>query len=108
MQPTVTFASNHLRSSIARATTCCLQCLILFVSVGQAEVNDFDVVFVVQQQILRLQIPVADLDLMNVLNTRYDLLEELAALLLLQAFPLHYIVEELTTACILHDQEQLF
>ena len=49
----------------------------------------------------------ADFNLVYVFDPRDYLLEKLAPFLLLQAFPLHYIVEELTTPSIFHDQEQL-
>lgn len=50
----------------------------------------------------------ADFNLMYVFDARDYLLEKLASFLFLQAFPLDYIVEELTTTSIFHDQEQLF
>ena len=49
----------------------------------------------------------ADFDLMDVFDTRDYLLEKLAPFLLLQAFPLNDIVEELAAPSIFHDQEQL-
>ena len=45
--------------------------------------------------------------LMQVLYTADDLLEELACFLLIKLRLLDYVVEELSTADILHDEEQL-
>jgi len=49
---------NHLRSSIARRAASSLQQLIILVGVAEAKVNDFDILAIIQQQVLRLQIPV--------------------------------------------------
>ena len=49
----------------------------------------------------------ANATLVNVLNTRDDLLEELAGLLFLQLFAFNDVLKELATQRILHDQKQL-
>ena len=103
----VPLSSNHFWSCIARTSTCCLQSLSFLIGVGEAEVDNFDVIFVIQEQILGFEISMADFNLVYVFNPRDYLLEKLAAFLLLKAFPLHNIVEELTAPSIFHDQEQL-
>jgi hypothetical protein len=50
---------------------------------------------------------VTDAHAMYVLDPRYYLLKELAALLLLQPFSFHDVVEELAAVRVLHDQKQL-
>ena len=49
----------------------------------------------------------ADSNFMDVLNTRNDLLEKLAGVLLLESFSLHNVVEKLASTGKFHDQEQL-
>lgn len=49
----------------------------------------------------------ADLDLVQVLNTSKDLMEEAASLRVLQTSLFDNVVEEFATRCILHDQEKL-
>ena len=79
----VPLSSNHFWSSIARTPTCCLQSLSILIGVGEAEVDYFDVIFVVQQQILWFEIAMADFNLVYVFDPRDYLLEKLAAFLLL-------------------------
>ena len=49
----------------------------------------------------------ANATLVNVLNTRDDLLEELAGLLFLQLFAFNDVLKEFATRRILHNQKQL-
>jgi hypothetical protein len=49
----------------------------------------------------------ANATLVNVLNTRDDLLEELAGLLFLQLFAFNDVLKEFATQRILHDQKKL-
>lgn len=93
---------NHFWSSVARAATSCLQQLPMTVGVAQAEVDYFDVLIMIKQQVLRFQVPVNDVELMYVLDASDYLLEELACLLLLEARVRYYIVEELPATRILH------
>ena len=49
----------------------------------------------------------ADFDLVDVFNTRNNLLEEAASFIFLQALSLDNIVKTFTTTSILHDEEEL-
>lgn len=89
----VTFAGNHLRSSIAWTTTCCFQRISLVIHVGETEVNDLNIVLVIEEQVLRLQVSVANANFMDVFNARYNLLEKPACLIFLESFPFHNIIE---------------
>ena len=65
----IMLASDHLRCGVARATTCCLQGLPGAISIGQTKVDYFDVVVVIHEQVLWLQITMADTKLVKILNT---------------------------------------
>jgi hypothetical protein len=49
----------------------------------------------------------ADAYLVDVLDPRYNLLKELAGFVLLKPFSFHDVIEQLSSAGILHDQKQL-
>ena len=61
----------------------------------------------IQQKIVRFQITMTDLNLMNVLDTRYNLLSKTACFLFSKSLSLDDVVEQLTTTGILHDEEEL-
>ena len=103
----VPFSCNHLRGSVARRSACCLQSLIFVIHVRETEVYNLDIVLVVEQEVLRLEISVANFDLVNILDARYYLLEEPARFVLLKPLPLDDVVEEFTSTRVLHDEEQL-
>ena len=62
---------------------------------------------VVNKQVLRLEIPVTNTQLVNVFDARYELLEVLACLMLVQSLILHDHVEELATLYKLHDEIEI-
>ena len=45
---------------------------------------------------------------MEVLNSTYDLLEEFASFFLFELLLLHYVIKELSSTYIFHDEEELF
>jgi len=61
----------------------------------------------IQQDIFGFEVPVDDPDLVDVLDPRDYLLVVLARLLLLQAFRLADLLEQLVPAAILHYQKQV-
>lgn len=83
VESVVTLAGNHLRRCVAWGAAGRFQRLAVAVHVGEAEVDYLDVVLVVEQEVLRLQVPVTDFDFMDVLDAADDLLNELAGLFLL-------------------------
>ena len=62
---------------------------------------------VVEQQILRFQIPMHNIQRVNILNSGHDLLKELAGFLLGYTRLLDDVVEEFATAGKFHDQVEL-
>lgn len=58
----------YLWSGIAWGTACSFKKLIVFIHIAKAEIDDFESLIEVQEEILRLQVPVADPALMYVLN----------------------------------------
>ena len=93
VQTVVTFTSNHLWSSITWTTTCSFQSIAIIIHVWEAKVNYLDVVLVVEQKIFWLQISVTNANFMDILNTRYYLLEKPTCFILLQPFSLNDVVE---------------
>ena len=61
----------------------------------------------VEEQVLGLEIAMHNVEFVQVLNTSYDLVQELAGLRLFDPLVLHNVVKELSAAGILHDQVQL-
>jgi len=61
----------------------------------------------VKEQVFGLKISVANTNLVNIVDTGNYLLHKAASLVFLQAFALDNVVEEFSTACVLHDEEQL-
>lgn len=103
----IALSSNHLWCCIARRATRSLQRLTLFVHVRETEVNQLNVVSVVEKQVFRLKVPMTHPYLVDVLNARDYLLEELAGLLFLESLTLHYVIKQLSATGVLHDEEQL-
>ena len=106
-QSVVPLASDHLRSCVTGRPTGRFQLLPFCIGIRQAKVHDLDVVFVVEQQVLWLEIAVANSALVNVLHAADNLLEKSARLGLLESLALDDVFEELTTRCVLHNQKQL-
>jgi len=103
----ITLAGYHLRCRVAGTATGRLEHLALLVHVGQAEVDNLYVVLIVQQQVLRFQIAVADPNFVDVLHAGDYLLSEATGLFLGETFAFDDVVEKFTAACVLHDEEQL-
>ena len=103
----ISLTSNHLRCCIAGTTTGSFEHLAFLVHVGQAEINNFDIVLIIKEQVLWFQITMTDLDLMYVLNSRNNLLGESASLLFSKSLSLDDVVEQFSTTGVLHYQEEL-
>lgn len=95
---------THLRSGVAGASARCLECCAWLVEVAQAEIDNLQRLVVVDEQVLGLEVPVADSELVDVVDARNELLEVLACLLFLQFLVLHNEVEQLAALHELHDQ----
>ena len=63
-------ARDHLGRSVARGPAGRFEPFARLVLVGQSEVHDLDVALVVEKQVLRLQVPVHDPVLVDVLHSR--------------------------------------
>lgn len=98
---------TYLWGGVARAAARCLQRVSRLVQVAESEVHDLQRPIVVDQQVLRLEVPVADAELVDVVDARDELLEVLAGLLFLQPLVLHDLVEELAAFHELHHQVQV-
>lgn len=77
------------------------------VGVAQAEIYDLDVFVVVEEEVLRLEVSVDDVQLVDIFYASVDLLEKLACLVFLEPSVRHNVVKELSAARVLHDQVEL-
>lgn len=80
----VALALYHFGGSVARAAACSFEALAVLVEVAQAKIDYFYVVVVVQQQILGLQVPVDDAQLVDVFYAGNELLVHFRCLLFLE------------------------
>ena len=64
----ILLSSYHFRCSIARRATSCLQRGASFIHVAEAEVNNLEGKIVIQEQVLGLQVSMADSTLVDVLD----------------------------------------
>ena len=104
----VVLSGDHLGRSVAGAAASCLQSLALPVGIGETEVDDFDVVVVVHEQVLGLQITMANAQFVQVLDARDKLEQELGGLLLSNPLAIDDVLKQLAASRILHDQIELF
>jgi len=103
-QTVVAFARYHFGSSVAGTAAGGLEPLAGLVVVGESEVYDFDVVAVVEEEVLGLEVAVDDAVLVDVVDACDDLLHEGDGLLLAESLVLDDVVEELAALCVLHDE----
>lgn len=74
------------------------------VQVRKAKIDDLEIICAFfQKYIFRLQIPVANTILVQMLNTTEELLEKVSAINIGDPFMLHDIVKELSSVGMLHD-----
>lgn len=92
-QAIVLLAWNHFRWSVARRPTGCLQKLTWFVSIAEPKINDFQGILPVNQQILRFEVAMNNIQFMNISDATYNLLEKSTCLCLGQFVLLNYIVK---------------
>ena len=99
---------TYLGSSIARTSTCSFKCLPRLIHVTEPEIDHLQLAVKVNQEVLWLQIAMADTQFVDVVHTSYQLLEVLGSSLLFQLLILDNHVKELASAGELHDQVQVF
>lgn len=101
----VLLAGDHLRGRVARRTASSLQLLAVtrLVHVAQTEVNYFQRLVKVEQQILWLQVAMANATLVNVFNTGYKLLVKSNSGLFVQPLVADDVVKQLTVLAELHN-----
>ena len=104
----VAVSGDHLRRSVARTATSRLQSHSLVVHVTQAEVDNFQLAIEVKKEVLRLQVPVTNAQLVNVVHTSEQFLQVLTGCAFLQFLVLHDQLKELAAAGELHHQVQIF
>lgn len=72
---------DHFWRCVAWTTASCLEPLAVLVKIAEAEIDYFNVIIMIKKQVLGLQIPMHNAQLMNVLNTRNQLLIHLGCLI---------------------------
>jgi hypothetical protein len=65
----VLFTFDHFWCGVARTATGSFESFTLVIKVTQTEVNNFDAVVVIEQQVLRLQVSMADAQFVDILDT---------------------------------------
>tara|TARA_B100000780_G_scaffold259848_2_gene211165 strand:+ start:784 stop:984 length:201 start_codon:yes stop_codon:yes gene_type:complete len=65
----VSFTGDHLGSGVAWTTACGFEHFTLLIHVREAKVDYLDVVLVIEEQVLRLEVTMADAHLMDVFYT---------------------------------------
>ena len=80
----IAISSNHLGSSVAGASTGCLQSLTLFIHVTETKVDNLQLAIEVKQQVFGLEISVANAELVDVVHASQEFLEMLASRSLFQ------------------------
>ena len=76
MQAVISLPSNHLGSSVAWRSARSLQLLTLFVSIRKTKVNYLQVFFIVEQNILRFDIPMNEVPVVDVFDPADHLVDE--------------------------------
>lgn len=74
----VSLSCNHFWGSVARRATGRFEQLPFLVNVREAEIHNFNVFLVVQKEVLRLEVPMDNAELVKVFDSREDLLDEFA------------------------------
>ena len=103
--PNVLQSLDQFRRGIARRAAGRHEFLIWLESIAQAKIDNFEVLLLVQQQILRFDISMGDAKLTQILNTRDKLLEKSTSFILLEVVLRCDVIEQLAVAAMLHDQE---
>ena len=97
----------YLGSSVIGRAAAGSQELSVCHHVGQPEIRDLDIEVLIQQQILRLKIPVNDVVTVAIFHAGDDLLEEPPGVVLLQLAVLNDVVEEFSAGDVFHHHEDV-
>ena len=94
-------------SDVPRGSASDEQILLFVAESGQSEVchHAVELPLFLKDDILWLQIPVANAELVQILYTRQYLLKKLGRVFVPHALVRDYVLEELTATSVLHDQE---
>mmetsp|Transcript_26940 Transcript_26940/g.75743 ORF Transcript_26940/g.75743 Transcript_26940/m.75743 type:complete len:310 (-) Transcript_26940:208-1137(-) len=103
----VEMPADDLGRSIVGRPAGCPQKVPVPHQVGKAKVGNFDVQIGIQQEILRLQVAMGNLLEVAVLDSRNDLVEEVAGLVSRQASFGHDVIEQLSSGNVLDDEEDI-
>lgn len=104
--PNVFESFDQLGRSVTWRATSCYQLLIRLERVTQTKIHYLQVLLLVQKQVLRFDVPVSNAKLSQILNAGNELLEKAASLILLEMVLGSDVVEQLTVAAVLHNEEQ--
>lgn len=98
---------KYLWCGIVGRTARCPQKLSIHHHVRKTKISNFHMHIVIEQQIFRLQISMHNHMTMTIVDARYNLLEETAGFVFQQFTMLDDIIEQLPSAHILHNHEDI-
>ena len=79
----------------------------MFEPIGETKVRDYHVPVAIEEEVFEFEVPMDDLFLVNVPDTRNELTEEFARILLLQVAVGEDVVEEFATRRVLEDDTNI-
>lgn len=95
---------DDLRAGVVWAAAARLEELAAALESGHAKVGNLDVALAVEEQVLGLEVAVADVEPVAVVDARDDLLEVVQRLVRAELALLHEVVKQLPAGHVLHDQ----
>lgn len=96
--------SNDLRTSVMRTSTARLEQLLSSLPGSHSEIGDLDVLVRVEEKVLGLEISMADVESMAVVDSFDDLLEVVESLLRRESTSRDEVVEEFSSGNVFHDE----
>lgn len=103
----IVLACDDLGRCIVRRATRGLQEFFVHLQSGHTKISNLDVLVKIKQQVLWLQVAMADVELMQVSNAVDDLFEIVDSLVLQQSAALDQVVKKLTSLDVLKNQIEI-
>ena len=100
--------SYHLRGCIARGSAGCFKKLILVVDVRESKIYYFEISVWVEEQVLWLEVTMANSQFVKVLNSAYYLSKVGWSVFFFDSFSLYNEVKKFTTWAVFHDKVEVF
>jgi hypothetical protein len=98
----ILFSCNHFWRRIARTATGSLTLALPLIQIAESEIDNLDVPFRVEEQVLGFEVPVHDAQPVDIFGSGNQLLEVFAGLGLCDPFLANDVLEKLSVACEFH------